>query len=97
MLKAKANRGASGENAIVQTSQKVDIITGPLSVIMANAMMGEVTPLMAAAVAASPACKLLLPLMQENVFVVGASSLPLPHLVDELVDVHVKQRLEAGA
>jgi hypothetical protein len=96
MLKAKANRGASGENAIVQTSQKVDIITGPLSVIMANAMMGEVTPLIAAAVAASSACKLLLPLSQENVLVVGASSLPLPHLVDELVDVHVKQRLEAG-
>ncbi len=96
MLKAKANRGASGENAIVQTSQKVDIITGPLSVIMANAMMGEVTPMIAAAVAASPACKLLLPLSQENVFIVGASSLPLPHLVDELVDVHIKQRLEAA-
>ncbi|MBR9979677.1 MAG: DUF3842 family protein [Desulfatitalea sp.] len=94
MLKAKANRGASGENAIVQTVQKVDIVTGPLGIIMAHAMMGEVTPQMAVAVASCPAVKLLLPLSQENIAVVGASSLPLPHLVDALVDVHIKQRLE---
>lgn len=96
MLKAKANRGASGENAIVRTVQKVDIITGPLSIIMAHAMMGEVTPLIAAAVAGSEAPKLLLPLSQENVAVVGASAMPLPHLVDELVDVHVKQRIQSA-
>jgi hypothetical protein len=96
MLKAKANRGASGENAIVRTVQKVDIITGPLGIIMAHAMMGEVTPLIAAAVAASEAPKLLLPLSQENVAVVGASAMPLPHLVDELVDVHIKQRVQAA-
>jgi len=93
MLKAKANRGASGENAIAHTVSKVDLITGTLGVILAHAMMGEVTPRMAAAVAASAAPKLLLPLSQENVIVVGTSSMPLPHLVDELVDVHIKQRI----
>jgi hypothetical protein len=51
---------------------------------------------MAAAVAASQAPKLLLPLSQENVAVVGASAMPLPHLVDELVDVHIKQRVQAA-
>lgn len=93
MLKAKANRGASGENAIVQTVRQVDMVAGPLGIVMAHAMMGEVTPAMAAAVAAAPAAKLLLPLSQENVVVVGVSAMPLPHLVDELVDNHIKQRL----
>jgi hypothetical protein len=55
MLKSKANRGASGENAIVQTVGKVDIIIGTVGVIMAHAMMGEVTPKMAEAVASSRA------------------------------------------
>ncbi len=93
MLKAKANRGASGENAIVQTVPQMDVITGTLGIVLANAMMGEVTPAMAAAVAASPASKLLLPLTQENVIVVGVASNPLPHLVDELVDLQLKNIL----
>jgi len=96
MLKAKANRGASGENAIVHTVPHVDIIAGPLGIILANAMMGEVTPKMAAAVASSRAPKLLLPLTQDNVTVVGVSADPLPHLVDELVTVHIKQYLSKG-
>jgi len=91
MLKAKANRGASGENAIARTVTQVDVIAGPLSIIMANAMMGEVTPVMAAAVTSSPAPKLLLPLNQEEVAIAGVSSLPLPHLVDELVEIHLKR------
>jgi hypothetical protein len=95
MLKAKANRGASGENAIIQTSATVDIITGPLGIVLAHAMMGEVTPAMATAVAASPAYKVLLPLNQEGATVVGSSSAPLPHLVDELVEVHIRRYLEA--
>ncbi|MBW2589984.1 MAG: DUF3842 family protein, partial [Deltaproteobacteria bacterium] len=49
MLKARANRGASGENAIVQTVKTVDIIIGPVGIIIANAMMGEVTPKIAKA------------------------------------------------
>ncbi len=90
MLKAKANRGATGENAIVQTVRQADIIVGALGIVLAHAMMGEVTPPMATAVASSPAPKILLPLSQENVAVVGASRDPLPHLVDALVDIHLK-------
>ncbi|MFZ1983155.1 MAG: DUF3842 family protein [Desulfatitalea sp.] len=90
MLKAKANRGASGENAIVRTVAMADIITGPLGIVLAHAMMGEVTPSIATAVAASAAPKVLLPLNQERVAVVGASAMPLPHLVDELVEVHIR-------
>lgn len=95
MLKAKANRGASGENAIVYTVKTADVIAGPLAIVLANAMMGEVTARIAAAVAESPAPKLLLPLTQENVIVVGASDDPLPHLVDQLVQVHLKNMIDS--
>lgn len=94
MLKAKANRGASGENAIVRTVAMADVITGPLGIVLAHAMMGEVTPSIATAVAASAAPKVLLPLNQEHVTVVGVSAMPLPHLVDELVEVHIRRYIE---
>jgi NAD(P)-dependent dehydrogenase (short-subunit alcohol dehydrogenase family) len=95
MLKARANRGASGENAIRQTVAKADIILGPIGIVLANAMMGEVTPAMAEAVASSPAAKLLLPLSQEDICVVGSSGLPLPELVDALIENHLRRRIES--
>ena len=85
MLKAKANRGASGENAIVQTTRHVDVIIGTVGILMAHSMMGEVTPKMAEAVASSAAKKIIIPMSQENVEIVGTSSMPLPHLIDELI------------
>jgi hypothetical protein len=94
MLKAKANRGASGENAIVQTAEKVDIIIGAVSIIMAHSMMGEVTPKMAEAVANSPAKKLLIPISQENIEIIGIASIPLPHLIDALIQENLKHFFE---
>lgn len=94
MLKARANRGASGENAIVRTIQNADVVLGPLSIVLAHSMMGEVTPKMAEAIASSPARKLLLPLSQENVVIVGSADDPLPHLVDEMVVPHLKNYLK---
>lgn len=87
MMKAGANRGGTGENAIVQTSLTVDAIIGPLSIIMANSMMGEVTPRMAVAVSSSEARKILVPLVQEKVRVVGVLGEPLPHMVDQIVKI----------
>jgi hypothetical protein len=89
MLKAKANRGASGENAIVQTVKQVDLVIGPIGIVMANSMMGEVTPKMAEAVASCSAKKILLQLSQENVEIVGTAAIPLPHLIDELIENHL--------
>ncbi|MDN5348345.1 MAG: hypothetical protein PWP65_1909 [Clostridia bacterium] len=86
MLKAGANEGATGENAIALNVKAVDVITGPLAIVLADAMLGEVTPRIAAAVATSPAPKLLLPLNRAGVEVVGASKEPLPHLIDALID-----------
>jgi hypothetical protein len=85
MLKAGANRGASGENAIVQTVKNMDIVVGTLSIVIAHSMMGEVTPRMAEAIASSPAMKCLLPLKIQELEIVGASKEPLPHLVEQLV------------
>ena len=87
MMKAGANRGGSGENAIVYTSEQVDVIIGPVSILMANAMMGELTPKMAAAVGTSSAQKILIPLTQEKVRIVGVSREPLPHLVSQAVNM----------
>ncbi|MFH2057971.1 MAG: DUF3842 family protein [Pseudomonadota bacterium] len=89
MLKARANKGASGSNAIVQTVKKADIIIGPVGIIMPHAMMGEVTSEMAEAVCLCDARKVLLPLTQENIAIVGVTGLPLPQLVDELIDTHL--------
>lgn len=94
MLKAGANRGATGENPVVRTVPIVDLILGPVSVTWPNAMMGEVTPRMAEAITSSRAPKVLIPLHQENIFLVGASREPLPHLVEAMVDKHVKEVLK---
>ncbi len=90
MLKAKANRGASGENAIARTVHEADIIIGPTGIIMAHALMGEVSPAIAEAVAGCRARKLLIPLSQENMEIVGANHDPLPHLLDAMVENHLK-------
>jgi len=85
MLKAGANKGASGENAIVQTVKTVDLVVGTTSIILANSMMGELTPKMAEAIASSPATKCLLPLKILEVEIIGIPKEPLPHLVDQLI------------
>ena len=93
MMKAGANRGASGENAIVRTAYEADLIIGPISITWANAMLGEVTPQMAEAITSSPALKILLPLTQERVVLVGMPTEPLPHLVEAIVREKIKEVL----
>ena len=87
MMKAGANRGGTGENAIVQTARIADVIIGPLAVLMANSMMGEVTPKMALAVSSSEAKKVLIPLTQERISLVGVTGEPLPHLVRHVIKI----------
>ena len=93
MLKAGANRGASGENAIVQTVHTADLILGPIAITWANAMLGEVTAGMAAAITSSPAPKILLPLTQEAVTLAGVVPEPLPHMVERIVNEIIKEVL----
>ncbi|MBF0229385.1 MAG: DUF3842 family protein [Desulfamplus sp.] len=91
MMKAGANRAASGENAIVQTVKKADVIIGSIAITWANSMMGEVTPKMAEAVTSASALKILLPLNQENVVIVGFHREPLPHLIKYLIETELKE------
>ena len=93
MLKAGANRGASGENAIVRTVARVDVVVGTLGIMLAHAMMGEVTQKMAEAVSGCAGTKLILPISQENVDLIGVSDEPLPHMVETLVIDHLKPLL----
>lgn len=86
MLKAGANEGASGENAVVYNARKADIITGSIGIIAADAMLGEMSPAMAKAVADSDAVKILIPLSRCNIIVAGTGSQPLPVYIDEAVD-----------
>ena len=91
MMKAGANRGASGENAIVCTVASADLIIGPISITWANAMLGEVTPRMAEAITTGSATKILLPLTQERVVLVGVVGEPLPHMVKAIVEKKIKE------
>ncbi|HAK74565.1 MAG TPA: hypothetical protein DCP36_15325 [Sporomusaceae bacterium] len=85
LLKAGANEGATGENAIIQNMSEMDMIVGPLGIIVAHSMLGELTPRMAEAIAKSKARKLLLPINRVRIDVIGAKAEPLPHLVNELL------------
>ena len=85
MLKAGADAAASGENAVVVNCRTADVIVGPIGILAADALMGEVTPAMAVAVGQSSAKKLLLPVNHCNNLVVGVQSLTLSQLMDEAV------------
>lgn len=85
MMKARANRGASGENAIVTTLRKADIVIGTINILMANSMLGEFTPRMAQAVAEAEAVKYILPVTQSNLHVIGVPALSIPQMIELLV------------
>jgi hypothetical protein len=85
MLRAGANKGGSGENAICLNAAKADCIVGTISITWANSMLGELTPNMARAVTSSPAVKILIPLCQEPIEIIGTSDEPLPHLLEKMV------------
>jgi NAD(P)-dependent dehydrogenase (short-subunit alcohol dehydrogenase family) len=87
MLKAGADEGATGENAIVYNAGKVDIITGALGIIAADSMMGELTPAMARAIAGSSAQKVLIPLNRCNITVAGLKNDSLPGYMDSAMEI----------
>ena len=81
MLKAGADRGASGENPVIVNAADADLIIGPIGLLAANALLGEVTPAMAAAVGSARAMKLLIPAGRCNIRVAGVAELPLGEYV----------------
>ena len=87
MLKAGADAGATGENPVVVACRKADVIVGPIGILAADSLMGEVTPTMAVAVGQSDATKLLLPVSHCKNVVVGTQTLSLSKLMDEAVEL----------
>jgi hypothetical protein len=85
MLKAGATRGASGENSIRVTARQVDIIAGPIGIVIPNALMGEITPGIAETIAGATARKILIPVNQGHFEIVGLENRPLVGLIREVV------------
>ncbi|MCX4267468.1 MAG: DUF3842 family protein [Lachnospiraceae bacterium] len=77
MMKAGADYGATGENPAIVNAQNSDIIVGPIGIVFANSLLGEITPAIAAAVGASPAFKILIPVNRCNHYVVGCGEIGL--------------------
>jgi hypothetical protein len=84
MIKAGANYGATGENAVVFNCKKADFIIGVTGIIFANAMHGEISPKMAEAVSSSPAHKILLPIDKCNVSILGVADKPVQSYIGEI-------------
>jgi threonine/homoserine efflux transporter RhtA len=87
MLRARANRGATGENAIRVSLARADALVAPIAAGWANAMMGEITPGIAEAVMSADILKIFIPLSLERVVLAGHVSEPLPHLVAKAVEI----------
>ncbi|GMO53055.1 MAG: DUF3842 family protein [Treponemataceae bacterium] len=83
MIKAGAQRGATGENAIRVMSALSDIIAGPIGIIIADSMMGEITARMAEAVLRAPAKRVLIPLQNEHIYIAGLGKDNLAKLIDD--------------
>ena len=87
MLKAGAKAGATGENPVLVACRKADVIVGPIGILAADSLMGEITPAMAVAIGQCSARKLLLPVNHCNNIVAGVKDLPLSRLMDEAVEL----------
>jgi len=87
MLKAGASAGATGENPVLVACRTADIIVGPIGILAADSLMGEITPAMAVAVGQSRAQKLLLPVNRCRNLVAGTQALSLSRLMDEAVEL----------
>lgn len=81
MLKAGAARAATGENAVVVNCRRADVIVGPIGIVIADALLGEITPAMAAAVCQSGAKRVLVPINHCENYVVGVPEQPVSQLV----------------
>ena len=86
MLSAGADRGATGENAVLVCARKADVIAGPIGILIADALMGEVTPAMSVAVGQSHAKKVLIPVNLCEHYIVGVCEWSMSQLIQAAVD-----------
>ena len=91
MLKAGADRAATGENAACYNSLRADVIMGPIGLLCANALMGEVSPALAAAVSAAPGRRILVPMSSCGILVSGTAGLKMEDLLQDAVELAAKE------
>lgn len=87
MLRAGAHEAATGENSVIVAARSADIIVGPLGIVIADSMLGEVTPKMAVAIAQARAQRVLIPFLACDTRVVGASDMSMGHMIVEAVTI----------
>ena len=85
MLKGGADEGATGENSVVVCSKNADVIIGPVGIVIADSLLGEITEAVANAVAKSKAQKLLIPVNKCNNIIIGVEEKSLSELIDKTV------------
>ena len=85
MLKGGASQAATGENALLVACRRAEVILGPLGIVIADALMGEISPAMAVAVGQAPARRILIPLNQCDNLVAGVAEMPVGRLLDSAV------------
>lgn len=85
MLKGGADHAATGENAVVVAARKTDFIIGPVGIVIADSMIGEITPAMAVAVAQSNAKRILIPINKCDNIIAGIGNTPLTVLIEDAV------------
>ena len=85
MLKAGADHAATGENAVIVGCRRADVIVGPVGIVIADSLYGEITPAMALAVGQSNARRLLIPVNHCDNFIVGVSDLALGKLIEGVI------------
>ncbi|MDR1953102.1 MAG: DUF3842 family protein [Clostridiales Family XIII bacterium] len=85
MLKAGADDAATGENAVIYNAGLADYIVGPIGILSANSMLGEISPAVAAAIAAAPGPKLLIPLNKCNLYIAGVRENGLNDKIDDVI------------
>lgn len=85
MMKGGAKNIATGENAVIYNAKRADVIVGSIGIISANAMLGELSPAMAAAIGESDAVKILIPLNRCGLRVAGVATDSLPAMMDDAV------------
>ncbi len=86
MLKAGASYGATGDNAAIVNAADSDIIVGPIGIVFANALLGEITPAMATAIGASRAFKILIPVSRCNHYIAGCSEAAVSDYIRSAVE-----------
>ena len=86
MIKAGANQGATGENPVIVASRKADVIIGPVGIVIADSLLGEITPKMAVAIGQSNATKILVPINKCENLVAGVPNLTTTALIDDTLN-----------